>query len=114
MSDNALRTVPVPSFAVPDSGNTSEDPAPTAQAEVGTPGGTASAKPSPGEFALTPGVPSGSRPAERKRASRLSEDKRFKIFSGSANRPLTEEISRFLGVPLGETRLQRFSDGEIT
>jgi ribose-phosphate pyrophosphokinase len=51
-------------------------------------------------------------PSEKKRSSRLSEDKRFKIFSGSANRPLTEEIGIFLGVPVGETRLQRFSDGE--
>ncbi len=49
---------------------------------------------------------------EKKRSSRLSEDKRFKIFSGSANRPLAEEIGKFLGVPVGETRLQRFSDGE--
>jgi ribose-phosphate pyrophosphokinase len=49
---------------------------------------------------------------EKKRSSRLSDDKRFKIFSGSANRPLTEEIGKFLGVPVGETRLQRFSDGE--
>ncbi len=51
-------------------------------------------------------------PSEKKRSSRLSDDKRFKIFSGSANRPLTEEIGKFLGVPVGETRLQRFSDGE--
>ena len=49
---------------------------------------------------------------EKKRSSRLSEDKRFKIFSGSANRPLADEIGKFLGVPVGETRLQRFSDGE--
>jgi ribose-phosphate pyrophosphokinase len=49
---------------------------------------------------------------EKKRSSRLTDDKRFKIFSGSANRPLTEEIGKFLGVPVGETRLQRFSDGE--
>jgi ribose-phosphate pyrophosphokinase len=56
---------------------------------------------------------SGSKAAtEKKRSSRLSEDKRFKIFSGSANRSLTEEIGKFLGVPVGETRLQRFSDGE--
>ena len=51
--------------------------------------------------------------AAPKRATRLSEDRRFKIFSGTANRPLAEEICRFLGVPLGETRLQRFSDGEV-
>jgi len=50
--------------------------------------------------------------AERKRSTRLSDDKRFKIFSGSANRPLAEEVCKFVGVPLGETRLQRFSDGE--
>ncbi|RXH57892.1 Ribose-phosphate pyrophosphokinase [Granulicella sibirica] len=51
--------------------------------------------------------------AERKRSGRLSDDKRFKIFSGSANRPLAEEVCKFVGVPLGETRLQRFSDGEV-
>jgi ribose-phosphate pyrophosphokinase len=51
--------------------------------------------------------------AAPRKASRLAEDKRFKIFSGSANRPLTEEICRFLGVPLGEAKYQRFSDGEI-
>ncbi len=51
--------------------------------------------------------------AERKRSPRPSEGKGFKIFSGSANPGLTEEICKFVGVPLGETRLQRFSDGEI-
>jgi ribose-phosphate pyrophosphokinase len=51
-------------------------------------------------------------PAARK-PSKLSEDKRFKIFSGSANRALSEEICKFLGVPLGEAKFQRFSDGEI-
>ncbi len=51
--------------------------------------------------------------ASRKRAKSYSEDKRFKIFSGSSNRPLAEEICKFVGVPLGECRLQRFSDGEV-
>ncbi len=51
--------------------------------------------------------------SERKRSPKLSEDKRFKIFCGSANRALSEEICKFVGVPLGETRLQRFSDGEV-
>ena len=50
---------------------------------------------------------------ERKRAGRLSEDRRFKIFSGTANKELAEEICKFIGVPMGETRMQRFSDGEI-
>lgn len=51
--------------------------------------------------------------SERKRSGRLADDKRFKIFCGSANKPLSEEVCRFLGVPLGETKMQTFSDGEI-
>lgn len=51
--------------------------------------------------------------AAPRKPSKLSEDKRFKIFTGSANRALTEEICKFLGVPLGESKFQRFSDGEI-
>src|ERR1700723_1029304 len=50
---------------------------------------------------------------ERKRNRGLSEDKRFKIFAGSANRQLAEEICKQIGVPLGETKIQRFADGEI-
>ena len=38
---------------------------------------------------------------ERKKARNLSEDKRFKLFSGTANRPLAEEIGRQIGVPVG-------------
>jgi ribose-phosphate pyrophosphokinase len=54
------------------------------------------------------------RPApERKRARTLSEDRRFKIFAGSANRELADEICRQIGVPLGDTKIQRFADGEI-
>jgi len=70
------------------------------------------------EIALTPAASapgtkaSDTKAGDKKRSSRLSDDKRFKIFSGSANRPLAEEIGKFLGVPVGETRLQRFSDGE--
>ena len=51
--------------------------------------------------------------APGKRQGRLSEAKRFKIFSGEANKALAEEVCRFVGVPLGETRMQRFSDGEV-
>jgi ribose-phosphate pyrophosphokinase len=50
---------------------------------------------------------------EKKRSGRLSESKRIKIFCGSSNPALAEEICKFVGVPLGETRLQRFSDGEV-
>jgi ribose-phosphate pyrophosphokinase len=50
---------------------------------------------------------------EKKRSGRLTENKRIKIFCGSSNKALCEEICKFTGVPLGETRLQRFSDGEV-
>jgi ribose-phosphate pyrophosphokinase len=50
---------------------------------------------------------------ERKRSRNLSEDKRFKLFSGTANRPLAEEIGRHIGVPVGEAKIQRFADGEV-
>jgi ribose-phosphate pyrophosphokinase len=53
------------------------------------------------------------KPAEKKRPSRQHEDKRFKIFSGSANRGLAHEICETIGLPLGETKLQRFADGDI-
>ncbi len=101
MSERNTTAVPFPSstssntVAGPQADATSGEP--TRQAAETTPVAAAS-----GTKAAT----------EKKRSSRLSEDKRFKIFSGSANRPLTEEIGKFLGVPVGETRLQRFSDGE--
>ena len=50
---------------------------------------------------------------EKKKPSKLSEDKNFKIVSGSANRALSEEIASFLGVSLVQTDFRRFSDGEI-
>jgi ribose-phosphate pyrophosphokinase len=60
------------------------------------------------------GKPADGKPApERKRSRNLSEDKRFKLFSGTANRPLAEEIARHIGVTVGECKIQRFADGEI-
>jgi ribose-phosphate pyrophosphokinase len=53
------------------------------------------------------------KPAEKKKARSYSEDKRFKIFSGSANRVLAQEICKHIGVALGETKMQRFADGEV-
>ncbi|MFO7952819.1 MAG: ribose-phosphate pyrophosphokinase [Bacillota bacterium] len=38
----------------------------------------------------------------------------LKIFCGSANRELAEEISDYLKVPLGKSEVSRFSDGEIS
>jgi len=52
-------------------------------------------------------------PAEKKKARAHSEDKRFKVFSGSANRPLAAEICKHIGITLGETKMQRFADGEV-
>ena len=48
---------------------------------------------------------------ERKRTRNLSEDRRFKLFSGTANRALADEIGRHIGVSVGEAKLQRFADG---
>ena len=56
---------------------------------------------------------SGKPGPERKRSRNLSEDRRFKLFSGTANRPLAEEIARHIGVKVGEAKLQRFADGEV-
>ncbi|MGQ9708703.1 MAG: ribose-phosphate diphosphokinase [bacterium] len=40
-------------------------------------------------------------------------DKRLKIFSGRANRPLAESISAHLEIPLGAAEVTNFADGEI-
>jgi ribose-phosphate pyrophosphokinase len=50
---------------------------------------------------------------ERKKTRSLSEDKRFKLFSGTANPKLTEAIGKHVGVAVGEAKLQRFADGEV-
>jgi ribose-phosphate pyrophosphokinase len=38
----------------------------------------------------------------------------LKIFSGNANKPLAEKICQYLGLPLGEAAVGRFSDGETS
>ena len=50
--------------------------------------------------------------AERK-PQRARRDDKFKIFSGSANEPLADEICSFLGMPRGQCHVTRFSDGEV-
>jgi len=50
---------------------------------------------------------------ERKRGRNLSEDKRFRLFSGTANLELARKIAQHIGVTLGEAKLQRFADGEV-
>jgi len=51
--------------------------------------------------------------SERKRSRSLSEDRRFKVFSGTANPRLAEDVAQHLGVNVGQVKLQRFADGEV-
>jgi len=51
--------------------------------------------------------------AQARRSRVSNEDRRFKIFSGTANRELAEAICKHIGVTLGETRMTRFADGEV-
>ena len=50
--------------------------------------------------------------SERK-PQRARHDDKFKIFGGSANGALTDEICAFLGMPRGQAKVTRFSDGEV-
>lgn len=40
-------------------------------------------------------------------------DSNLKLFSCNSNPQLAEEVSRFIGVPLGKAEISQFSDGEI-
>lgn len=43
----------------------------------------------------------------------IQENSRLRLFSGSANAPLSREIARYLGLDLGPMIRKRFADGEI-
>jgi ribose-phosphate pyrophosphokinase len=62
-------------------------------------------------------TPAGQPPAQQPRAERKPQrarrDEKFKIFSGTANEPLADEVCNFLGMPRGQSHLTRFSDGEV-
>src|SRR5947209_19878273 len=47
---------------------------------------------------------------ERKQRGR--GDDKFKIFSGTANEPLADEVCHFLGMQRGQAQVTRFADGE--
>jgi ribose-phosphate pyrophosphokinase len=47
---------------------------------------------------------------DRKQRARL--DEKFKIFSGTANEPLADEVCQFLGMQRGQAQVTRFADGE--
>jgi ribose-phosphate pyrophosphokinase len=50
--------------------------------------------------------------SERK-PQRARVDDKFKIFCGTANEPLCDEVCSFLGLTRGQARVTRFSDGEV-
>ena len=47
---------------------------------------------------------------DRKQRPRV--DEKFKIFSGTANVPLADEVCHFLGMQRGQAQVTRFADGE--
>ena len=62
----------------------------------------------------TQSSPQGDKTKPQTRRSRVSnEDRRFKIFSGTANPELAAAICSHIGVTVGDTRMQRFADGEV-
>jgi ribose-phosphate pyrophosphokinase len=48
--------------------------------------------------------------SDRKQRPRV--DEKFKIFSGTANEPLADEVCHFLGMQRGQAQVIRFADGE--
>jgi ribose-phosphate pyrophosphokinase len=43
----------------------------------------------------------------------VADNSRLRIFSGSANVPLAQEVARYLGIDLGPMVRKRFADGEL-
>ena len=56
------------------------------------------------------GPPMPEEKSERKPRPRV--DEKFKIFSGTANEPLADEVCHFLGMQRGLAEVKRFADGE--
>lgn len=54
-----------------------------------------------------------SKPGEKKQPQKGRVDDKFKIFSGTANPALADEICAFLGMARGQAQITRFSDGEV-
>jgi ribose-phosphate pyrophosphokinase len=55
----------------------------------------------------------GAQSRSERRPQRARRDEKFKIFSGTANEALTDEICSFLGMPRAQAHLTRFADGEV-
>jgi ribose-phosphate pyrophosphokinase len=43
----------------------------------------------------------------------IADNNRLRLFSGSANVPLSQEVARYLGMDLGPMVRKRFADGEL-
>ena len=52
-------------------------------------------------------------PKVERKPVRARQDDKFKIFCGTSNPALAQEVCDFLGLPMGQTHLTQFSDGEI-
>jgi ribose-phosphate pyrophosphokinase len=52
-------------------------------------------------------------PKSEHKPQRARTDDKFKIFCGTANEALTDEICAFLGLERGKATVTRFSDGEV-
>jgi ribose-phosphate pyrophosphokinase len=63
------------------------------------------------EKAEKPAPPVPEEKAERKTRARV--DEKFKIFSGTANAQLADEVCQFLGMQRGQALVKRFADGEV-
>jgi ribose-phosphate pyrophosphokinase len=57
-------------------------------------------------------VPPPASEEKSERRPRIRVDEKFKIFSGTANAPLADEVCNFLGMQRGQAQLTRFADGE--
>jgi ribose-phosphate pyrophosphokinase len=54
----------------------------------------------------------GSEEKLERKPQRARVDDKFKIFCGTANEPLADEVCNFLGLTRGQAQLTRFADGE--
>jgi ribose-phosphate pyrophosphokinase len=52
-------------------------------------------------------------PKPERKPQRARHDDKFKIFSGTANPALADEICNFLGMPRAQANITRFQDGEV-
>jgi len=52
-------------------------------------------------------------PRSERKPHRARHDDKFKVFSGTANPALTDEVCASLGIPRAQANVVRFSDGEV-